>query len=111
MTVLVRTSRPAALVQYYDVDFDRAAGAADDPYQRGYNPAADGECLNDCHAALCQAGRNLDGYYYVHRADCTCGVLSSPLASPLSDAYYSTGACEEWPTGVWATSPSSGPCD
>jgi hypothetical protein len=110
MPVLIRASRPAALFQYYDGRFDREAETSDDPYARSYNPDAEGECLADCHAALCQAGRDVSGYYYFQRSSCTCGLNATPLATPLSSDLYTTGACEEWPAGVWATSPSSSAC-
>lgn len=107
MPVLVRASKEATLFQYYDGAFDRQT-PPDDPYERQYNPGADGECIRDCHAELCQAGRSVEGYYYVRNENCSCTLLRSPLGE--LGARHAQGRCEDWPADVWATSPSSGAC-
>ncbi|MBS1118194.1 MAG: hypothetical protein H6Q90_422 [Deltaproteobacteria bacterium] len=105
MPVLVRTSRAAALHQYYDGRFDREIAAADS-FQRLVSPALD--CTRDCHREICQAGRNLDGYGYVLRNTCTCGAVNDPLTALGTS--WAAGACEAWTTGVHAKTPSSVTC-
>jgi hypothetical protein len=107
MPVLVRASRAAAFHQYYDGRFDRDVGPGD-PLARQVSPALD--CTRDCHAELCQAGRDVGGYGYFLRDTCTCGLANDPLASPLAAGYWAAGTCEPWTAGVWTPTPSSATC-
>ena len=107
MPVLVRASRAAAFHQDYDGRFDREV-VADDPFHRQVSPAID--CTRDCHAELCQAGRDVGGYGYFLRDTCTCGLANNPLPSPLPAGYWAAGVCEPWTAGAWATTPSTTTC-
>ncbi len=107
MPVLVRASGAAAFHQYYDGRFDRDVGA-NDPFQRQISPALD--CTRDCHAELCQAGRDVGGFGYFLRDDCTCGLAAAPLAAPLPAGLWAAGVCETWPNQTWTAVASSVTC-
>jgi len=107
MPVLVRASRAAAFHQYYDGRFDRDI-PANDVFQRQVSPMLD--CTRDCHGELCQAGRDVGGYGYFLRDDCTCGLANDPLSSPLPSGVWAAGVCETWNDGEWASVASSVTC-